>query len=58
MGMVHWVWFGVGGGSSEREDRAGPALNPLKGSSARLPSYGYYRLHALGQTEDAENKVF
>jgi len=38
MGMVHWVWFfGVGGGSSRGEDRAGPALNPLKGSSARLP---------------------
>src|SRR5258708_5279387 len=31
------VVFGVGGGSSRGEDRAGPALNPLKGSSARLP---------------------
>ena len=40
------------------EDRAGPALNPLKGSSARLPSYGYYCLHARGQTQNAENTVF
>ena len=33
LGMV----LGVGSGSSQGEDRAGPALNPLKGSSARLP---------------------
>ena len=33
------VVIGVGGGSGRREDRAGPALNPLKGSSARLPPY-------------------
>jgi hypothetical protein len=41
VGMVHWVWFlGKAAEASRREDRAGPALNPLKGSSARLPSYG------------------
>ena len=31
------VWGMVGGGSGEGEVRTGPALNPLKGSSARLP---------------------
>ena len=59
MGMVHWVWFfKVGGGSEWGEDHAGPALNPLKGSSARLPPYGSISSHAFGQTQAAENTQF
>jgi len=36
------VVLGCAAEVGRREDRAGPALNPLKGSSARLPSYDTY----------------